>query len=262
MDNALDQGQVLDVQQLLRLHTITNDVTKLCEKQLRDYLDAMAPLFRARRVLGEHIEGAGRESVAGADQNLAELRELYQRVAGRPFDLRRELSTPLESISTQIQLYEWDYLHEVRTENNYKTVTVKSPMTWVLCYPSTYSPSMLVQVLAGRQARDPDSVRDFVLRACLMNLLFAKQPTLTALFEGLRYRVEVRKSPQFGDLPAVTVSAPFRTMRPPDHLVLVATGLSGGKVFQEVLDLESARQMHDPLRDQVYSILRAQGEDL
>src|SRR5271157_4588479 len=123
MDNALEQGQVLDVQQLLRLHNVTNDVTKLCEKQLRDYMDAMGPLFRARRVLGDHIEGTGRESAAGADQNLAELRELYQRVIGRPFDLRRELPTPLESISTQIQLYEWEYLHEVRTENNYKTVT-------------------------------------------------------------------------------------------------------------------------------------------
>jgi len=262
MDNALEQGQILDVQQLLRLHNVTNDVTKLCEKQLRDYLEAMAPLFRARRVLGDHIEGAGRESVAGADQNLAELRAMYHRVAGRPFDLRRELPTPLESISTQIQLYEWEYLHEARTENSFKTLTVKSPLTWVLCYPSTYSLSMLLQVLAGRQARDADSVRAFVLRTCIMNLLFAKQPTLTALFEGLRYRVEIRKSLLFGELPVVTVSAPFRTMRPADHLVLVATGLSGGNVFQEVLDLESARQMHDPLRDQVYGILRAHGEDM
>lgn len=261
MDTSAGQTQVLNVEQLLHLHNLTKEVVTLCEKQLRTYLEALAPLFRPRRVLGDHIEGTGRESVVGADQNFAELREMYQRVASRPFDLRRELATPLESVSTQIQLYEWEYVQEVQTERDRRNITVKSPLTWVLCYPSTYSLSMLKQVLAGRQDRDPASVRAFVLRACIMNLLFGKQPSLSGLFQGLRYRVEVRKSPQFGDLPLVTVSAPLRTMRPPDNLVLVATGVAGGNVFEEVIDLDTAREMSDPLREQVGGILRAHGED-
>jgi hypothetical protein len=251
---------MLNVEQLLHLHNLTKDVSTLCEKQLRIYLEALAPLFRPRRVLGDHVEGTGRESVVGADQNLAELRDVYQRVSGRPFDLRRELMTPLESVSTQIQLYEWEYVQEVRTERDCRNITVRAPLTWVLCYPSTYSLSMLKQVLAGRQDRDPESVRAFVLRACIMNLLFSKQPALSGLFEGLRYHAEVRKSPQFGELPLVTVSAPLRTVRPTDDLVLVATGVAGGNVFEEVLDLDDAREIHDPLRDQLYGILRAHGE--
>jgi hypothetical protein len=262
MDTPAGQTQVLNVEQLLHLHNLTKDVVTLCEKQLRTYLEALAPLFRPRRVLGDHIEGTGRESVVGADQNFAELRETYQRVASRPFDLHRELVTPLESVSTQIQLYEWEYVQEVRTDRDRRNITVKSPLTWVLCYPSTYSLSMLKQVLAGRHDRDPESVRTFVLRACIMNLLFGKQPALSSLFEGLRYRVEIRKSPQFGDLPLVTVTAPLSTMRPPDNLVLVATGVAGGNVFEEVLDLDGARQVPDPLREQVYGILRAHGEDV
>jgi hypothetical protein len=189
------------------------------------------------------------------------LREAYQRVASRPFDLHRELVTPLESVPTQIQLYEWEYVQEVRTDRDRRNITVKSPLNWVLCYPSTYSLSMLKQVLAGRHDRDPESVRAFVLRACIMNLLFSKQPALSNLFQGLRYRVEIRKSPQFSDLPLVTVSAPLRTMRPPDDLVLVATGVAGGNVFEEVLDLDTARHLSDPLGEQVRGILRAHGED-
>jgi len=262
MDSAAGPAQALNVEQLLHLHNLTKDVSEVCVKQLRTYLEALAPVFRPRRVLGDHVEGSGRESVGGADQNLAELREMYQRAAGRPFDLRRELATPLESISTQLQVYEWEYVQEVRTERDAKTVTVRSPLTWVLCYPSTYSLSMLKQVGTGQQARDPESVRAFVLRACVMNLLFTKQPALAGLFEGLRYRVEIRKSPQLGELPLVTVSAPLRTIRPPDDLVLVATGVAGGNVFEEVLDLEGAREIHDPLRDQLYGILRAHGEQV
>src|SRR5438128_845589 len=139
MDQSAGQTEILNVEQLLHLHNLTKDVSALCEKQLRIYLEALAPLFRPRRVLGDHIEGTGRETVVGADQNLAQLREMYQRVAGRPFELRRELPSPLESVSAQIQMYRWEYMQEVRTGRECRTITVKSPLTWVLCYPSTYS---------------------------------------------------------------------------------------------------------------------------
>src|SRR5206468_2385073 len=97
----------LNIEQLLQLHTLTKEVSRFCQKQLRGYLDTMALLFRPRRMLGDAMEGAERESVGGADRNVTELRELYRRVAVRPFDLRPELSLPLESVSTQLQLYEW-----------------------------------------------------------------------------------------------------------------------------------------------------------
>jgi hypothetical protein len=202
------------------------------------------------------MDGPGRESVVGADQNFAELRETFFKACGRPFDLRKELPTPLESVPAQVQLYEWEYLYDIRAEER-KTIMVVVPLTWVLAYPSTYTLPMMRQVLAGKQERDADGVRSFVLRACLMQTLFAKVAELTALFEGLRYRVEVRKSPQLGDLPLVTLSASVRTVRPADDLLMTATGLSGRTAFEEVIDDDQAAHIADPLQAQILTALDA-----
>jgi hypothetical protein len=255
MDQPSTAAEELKTDQLLQLHNLTRDVAKFCGTQLRGYLEAIAPLFRPRRILGDHMEGSGREPVVGEDQTLAELKELYQRICTRPFELRRELALPLESVSTQIQLHEWEYVHEAATARERKPITVVAPLTWVLAYPSTYSLSMLRQVIAGKQERDQESVRSFVLRACLMHLLFLKQPGLKLLLEGLRYRVEVRNSPQLGELPLVTVSAPLATMRLSDEHLLVATGLSGRAVFQEVLDRPQVQSIHDPFKEEIAAIL-------
>jgi hypothetical protein len=257
MSQPAETASSLTHEQLPRLHSLTVEVQKICRGQLRKYLDALAPLFRPRRVLGERMEGAGKESVAGAEQTFAELREIYFKACGRPFDLRKDLQSPLESVGTQIGLYEWEYGYDVRTDRESMSLTVVSPLTWVLTYPSTYSLSMLRQVVAGKQERDPEGVRSFVLRCCLMYLQFAKLPELQALFEGLRYRVDVRKSPQLGELPLVTVSAPIRTVRPADDLLLAAAGLSGRSGFEEVIDDYQAAHISDPLQAQILTVLDA-----
>src|SRR6516162_7299181 len=225
MEDPAAPAHALNIEQLLLLHNLTKDVSKFCQKQLRGYLDTMALLFRPRRILGDAMEGAERESVGGSERTVAELRDLYRKIALRPFDLRPELSLPLESVSTQMQLYDWEYLYQTKTDRGFRSIKVTSPLTWVLAYSSTYSLSMLRQVLAGQEERDSEAVRAFVLRACLMHLHFTKFPALAELLAGLRYRVEIRQSPETGDLPLVTVSAPFSTLRPPDSLVTVASGL-------------------------------------
>jgi hypothetical protein len=262
MDNPAAPAESLNVEQLLRLHTLTKDVAKVCQKQLRGYLDTMALLFRPRRILGDAIEGAEREAGGGSDRIVAELRELYRKVAVRPFDLRPDLSFPLESVSTQLQLYEWEYLHESKTDRGWRSIKVTSPLTWVVAYSSTYSLPMLRQVLAGKEERDSEAVRAFVLRACLMHLHFQKFSAIAELFAGLRYRVEVRRSQETGDLPLVTISAPLATMRPPDSLVTVAAGLAGGTSFSEVLDLGTVQNLKDPLREQIVTIFRSHGQEL
>ncbi len=262
MDNPAALAESLKIEQLLHLHTLTKDVSKLCQKQLRGYLDTMALLFRPRRMLGDAMEGSERDSASGSDRTAAELRELYRRVAARPFDLRPELTFPLESVSTQIQLYEWEYLHQIKTDRGWRNIKVTSPLTWVVAYSSTYSLTMLRQVLAGQEERNQKSVQSFVLRACLMHLHFTKFPAIAELLSGLRYRIEVRRSPELGDLPLVTVSAPFSTIRPPDNLVTVASGLAGGTSFAEVLDMESVRNLQDPMRQEVAAILQSHNQEL
>ena len=59
MDNAAPADS-LNVEQLLHLHTLTKDVAKVCQKQLRGYLETIALLFRPRRILGDAMEGAAK----------------------------------------------------------------------------------------------------------------------------------------------------------------------------------------------------------
>jgi hypothetical protein len=261
MSNSDPQFEGLSFERLLQLHTLTKDVSKFCQKQLRGYLDTMALLFRPRRILGEAIEGGERESVGGADKTLTELRHLYRKVALRPFDLRPELNTPLESISTQMQLYEWEYQHQAKTERGVQNIKVTAPLTWVVAYSSPYSLSMVRQVLAGKEERDADAVRAFVLRACILYLQFSRFPALSELLAGLRYRVEVRRSAEMGELPLVTLSAPIATMRPADNLVTMASGLAGGASFAEVLDIATVRNLQDPFREEIAAILRSHGQE-
>jgi len=257
MAESLGVGQPLSQEQLGRLHRTTQAIEKVCRTQLRTYLDALAPLFRPRRVLGNHMEGAGKETVAGADQRLEELREVFFKACGRPFDLRKELPAPLESVPAQIQLHEWEYAYEVQTDRERRMIAVVAPLTWVLAYPSAYTFSMIRQVVTGKHERDGESVRSFVLRACLLHTVFARLPELTTLLEGLRYRVEVRKSPQLGDLPLVTVSAPVTTFRPSDDLLLLAASIAGRSGFVEVIDPEQAAHIPDPLQAEIEQLLES-----
>src|SRR5215469_4825325 len=127
MDNPA-AAESLNIEQLLHLHTLTKEVAKLCQKQLRAYLDTMALLFRPRRMLGDAMEGAEREAGGGSERTIAELRELYRKVAPRPFDLRPELTFPLESVSTQMQFYDWEYLYQTKTDRGWRSIKVYSPL--------------------------------------------------------------------------------------------------------------------------------------
>jgi hypothetical protein len=249
--------QSFSQEQLPRLHEITEQIEKECQSQLRTYLDVLAPLFRPRRVLGNFIEGPGTENVSGADRNFSDLREIFFKACGRPFDLRKELPSPIESVPGQLQLHQWEYSYDVTSDRDRKTIPVVSPLTWVLSYPSTYSFPMIRQLLPANQSHDTESSRTFVLRASLMYLMFAKLPGLTTLFEGLRYHVEFRKSAQLGELPIVTLSAPFATYRPSDEVLMRATGYAGRPGFVEVINPEEAANVVDPMRALIEKALQA-----
>ena len=251
----------LSLEQLHRLHGLTRDLAAHFQKQLRTYLDGMATLFRPRRFLGDYMEGAAREPVTASDRAWTELLDLYKKVALKPFDLRPELPNPLPSIQTQLALYEWEYPHSVQSGHGWQEIRITSPLCWVLTYPSPYPLSVIRQQLVqGNQQKEPEAIRAFVLRACLMAMLFQKYPAMSELLAAMRYHVEVRTMRELGSLPLVTVSAPFRTFRPSDELVAKAAGFAGGATFTEVLDIESVRQLPDPIRDEAVKILEKHDE--
>ncbi len=245
----------LEPAKLLSLHGLTKEVAHVCLHHLKMQIEAMAPLFRPRRFLGDHIEAAGREPIPAAERNFAELQELYARVAVKPFDLRPELRSPLESVATHLQFDEWEYIHAMETNRGWQSIRVTTPLTWVMSYSSKYTLSTLRAVVIGSGQRDGEAIRVYVLHACLMHELFSRIPALSELLAALRFKVEIRKSPQLGELPLMTISAPFKTFRPDDKLVALASGLAGGASFAEVLDVESVENLGDPLREQCLKIL-------
>jgi hypothetical protein len=257
MTESYEAPPTLSYEELPRLHDVTQEISHFCRGQLRASLDALAPLFRPRRVIGNHMEGPSKESVIGADQNFIALRDIYFKACGRPFELRKELASPLESVPTQIQIYEWEYVYEISSDRQNRSINILSPLTWVLAYPSTYTYSMVRQVVPATHERDAEGVRSFVLRACLMHLLFLKLPELKTIFDGLRYKVEVRTSPETGDLPLVTISAPVSTSRPADEVLTRAAGFAGRAGFVEVIDPEQAGNIRDPFQAEVKRILSA-----
>ncbi len=92
MIDSRDVGQSFSHEQLPRLHEVTQQIEKTCKAQLRTYIDALAPLFRPRRVLGNHMEGTDKENVPAADRNMNDLRELFFKACGRPFDLAKRVT--------------------------------------------------------------------------------------------------------------------------------------------------------------------------
>jgi hypothetical protein len=248
----------LEPAKLLSLHGLTKEVAQLCRRHLESHVEALTPLFRPRRILGDHIEGSSRETVPAADRNYADIQELYGRVAITPFDLRPELPKTLDSVATQLQFDEWEYTHATSTDRGWQPIRVTAPLTWVVSYASPYSFSALRSVVMGSGQRDSEAIGAYVLHACLIHELFAKIPSVGRVLAALRYRVEVRKSPPFGDLPLVTISAPFDTFRPPDELVALASGLAGGTSFAEVLNVDSVRNLPDTLRDQALRLIEKQ----
>ncbi len=245
----------LSLDDVIHLQALTQELAGVFRERLEKSLQALAPLFRMRRILGSYIEGGPGETVPQAAQNLKELRELYERVAPRPFGLRTELPPLLEPPSTDIQLQLWQYTREIQVGSARRALTIFSPFRWILSYPTAYSAHTLWPLLGGTQEMDSSSLRQFVLSACMIEMLFRKRPELREIFSALRFTIETRTVPRFGDLPLLTVSAPAQTICPADNVLTHAIGLSGSPSFQEVADLHSVREMRDPLQVQIEAVL-------
>ena len=114
----------------------------------------------------------------------------------------------------------------------------------------------------GRVKRIPGSCTSFCSKG-LSNLhAVSKNPGAQGFARRPSLRLEVRTSRELGDLPLITLSAPYQTIRPSDVLVTKAAGFAGGSSFTEVLDIESVRHLADPLREEAVRLLRQHGDEI
>jgi len=243
------------LQELPEIRRKTESIAKLLHEQLKQHLDTIRLLLGPERVFGKHA--GGRSEVPGAERALNELQQAYKEFSGKPFDLPVEFDPHwLTLVGNRLDLHPWDYSHDAKAGTESKSITMTSPLRWVVSYGSNYSVSQAKQVLAGKEARRPEYLRQFVVNALVLQLVVSRFPGLKQLFGDLRNDLSVAVSPELPKLPLVTVSSCLPSFRPADDLILAATAFSGVPAFIELVDLDQIKNPKDSLKEKIEELVR------
>lgn len=244
---------------MLVLRKLTRAIADLLRNQVRDYLATLTLLVRPKGVLGEFVDG-NQEFVKGADQAFKEILSLYQAVAGgKPFSLPKELQPPLEVLSATPEITPVEYAHAAKMNGETKTVTVTSPLKWVLTY-SGFAPKRLRDMLAVR-APGKD-VQHFVLHTLMLHVVLGRAAGVKQILEALHFPVSTGRLPGFGELPITFLTSEVTTLLPPDEVIIESTEISGMDAFEEVVNIDDIVQMGDPLKQRLLELVKSHGDDL
>lgn len=245
-------------QELLELRKLTRRVAEVLKGELALYLGTLMPLVRTRTLLGHYVQGAPKEPVRGADKFFKDLQAVYDTVASvKPFNLPRELKPPLPVETAALEFEPFEYPHVVKTRGATKTVTVTSPLKWVVYYAG-YPPSKLAEMVDQGDIGG-GSILEHVLHHVALHTALFQQKGVAALFDALRFPVSTHRDPALGNLPITLVSGPAPTVRPSDARILESTELSGSDAFEEVVDPAALSRLNDPLREKLAAVLAGRG---
>lgn len=247
----------LDISRLLTLRKVTRGISDLLGGMLTNHLRTLGPLFQPRALLGEYVRGTTKQSVKGEEEAIQRIKTLYATVAPRaPFNLRKEIETPLDVVSNILELAPAEYSHQADTGREKKTIVVATPLKWVLSYSGFGIPRMR-EFLALQGASSGNDLYQAILHHLVLHVIFAQRPGLVALLEAMRFRVTSIQYEGLGQLPITVLEAPLSTVRPSDEVVIQSTEISGTGSFAEVVDPRAIDEMPDPMRVQLQDIVRS-----
>jgi hypothetical protein len=256
---------------LLTLRRLTRAVADVLREHVVGYVGTLAPLLRPKAVLGAYAEGGTRDPVPGVDRAIRELQALHEQVAvTKPFNLIRELKFPLEMLTAGLDVSPLEYSHAIRTGSVERTITVVSPLKWVLSYNgfepgrlalATFTPRRMKEQLA-LGSRSNDELRKFVLHYLALNLTATRQAGIASVLRDLRFPIETVRIDDFGALPLTCVSSALPTIRPPDDVLIEHTEIAGTETFEEVLEAEEIPRLPDPLNQRLMEVARDAGIEL
>jgi len=255
-----DEGY--SIQELLVLRKLTVAASKLLTEQMKEYLATLAPLLRPKAVLGDYVDSSTKEAARGADRNFKELQSLYEAVAtAKPFNLPAELKPPIEIVSATLEFTPLEYSHAANAGGQDKTVTVTSPLTWVLNY-SGFSLGRLRELVSDR-SRSGKELKEFVLHYLVLHVVISRQKGITDILNALHFPISANeRAPGLGELPITYVRSTISTIRPPDNVIIESTDISGRDVFEEVINIDDIVKLHDPLKDRLIEIVSSHGRNL
>ena len=255
MSGSETPTRAVTFERLPELRSKTEAVSALLRDQLVAHLETLRPILTPDRLLGR---GTGaRPDTPLADRAVAQLQQSYRAFTSRPFDLPAELDQYwLTLVGSRVALYPWEYTHQIGDGRDARAVTMTSPVRWVVSFTSGYTLSQFRQAVAGSAERQPEQLRQFVVNALVMQLVFAHTPGLGALLSDLRYEVHTQTADDLPKLPLTAITSGIGSFRPADDLIRAATNFSGVPAFIELIDVDGRSALKDPLRARIEERLR------
>ena len=233
----------------------TRAIGQILSERMRAYVATLTPLFRQRTVFGIHIQGGGSEQIKSADLAFKELQAVYEKVAtAAPFNLPRDLDSPLMQMTSSLELSPWEYVHVAKTGGESKAVTVTCPFKSILTY-SGYEPHRLKSLLNDRN-RSSGELQIFVLHYLAMHIVVSKQPGLAQLLDTLHFPLATGHLDSLGNLPITYIESAISTRLPADELVIESTELSGTDAFEEIANIDDIAALRDPLRERLLEAVK------
>ena len=250
-----NRAKTITLQELTELRRKTDIVSKFLQEQLAAHLETLRPVLSPERVFSKFLGAKGDHVLA--DRAFAQLQHNYRPFSGRPFDIPSEFDPQwLTLVGSRLTLHPWEYAHEVKTDRETKTITMASPVRWVISFTSTYSLSQMRQGITGKGERRVEHIRQFVVNALVTQLTISHAAGLAALFADLRYQLQTDYAPDLPKLPLTTITFGLPSFRPADDLILSATTFSGVPAFVELVDTDAASGLQDPLKTRLQELVR------
>lgn len=247
-------NETFDIPRILELRKLTRSISEKIETDLNGYLATLAPLLSPAPILGEYIRGGSKMPVKGAEMAYRDLKGRYQAVAAqKPFSLPIELTTPLDIFAATPSLTVVEYPYTATQEGKSASLTVTSPLKWVLSYPDQH-PKKLLEMLRGNRNQLKDELSHALLQCLTLSLVLEKRPGLVSILQGLRFDLDTTHYEGLGELPVIIISCPLKTILPPDDIIIQNTEISGIPSFEEIINIDDIRKLSDPLQQSILSI--------
>jgi hypothetical protein len=255
VEGAEKSARPLTIQELTDLRRKTEVISKFLHDRLSTHLETLRPILLPERLFGKYLSGKGDSALA--DRAYAQLQQGYKPFSARPFELPTEFDQHwLSLVGNRLTLYPWEYTYEATTDRESKTISMTSPVRWVVSFSSAYTLTQVRQALTGRGERRVEHIRQFVVNALVTQLITSHTPGLATLFADLRYELQVDTAPELPKLPLTTIACSLPSFRPADDLILSAAGISGIPAFIELIDVGGLSRLEDPLKQRAEELLR------
>ena len=240
-------------QSLLALRKLTRAITESLRAEMTGYLATLTPLLKPTVVLGDYIQGGPKELTRKAEKSYKQLQTLYETVAtAKPYNLTRELSSPLNISGDGLEITPFDYAHQATADGASRNILVRAPLTWTLSY-SGYGPGRL-QELLNTKMRSSEDVLKFVLSYLVLHVVLTNQNGVTQLLEALHFPISTVKVPEFGELPITRIGPTVTTSRPGDAVIIESAELTGMDAFEEVIRVEDLSRLKEPFKERLLDI--------